>query len=186
MSERIPQSNLEIGHEKLDNLHEAPEHKAEQTKQEVESDEHNHNIDKIQDSIHREALSAEEIVVGDKNEDAPAPILGTQRQLKLDAYKRTVRKVRSNLNATERTFSKVIHHRTIEPVSEIGSKTIARPSGILGGALTALVGSSIVLLMSKHYGFQYNLSVFVILLTVGFVAGISIELLLRILHRKRV
>lgn len=185
MSEKLPRSKAETGHEEFDSIRDTQAHNADHLQHEAESSEHNHSIDKIQESIHQEALSAKEITIDVAHQDkSHQPIFGIQRELKADAYKQTIQKVRSHLSPTERTLSKIIHHRTIEPVSELSSKTVARPSGVLGGGIVALIGSSIVLFMAKRYGFHYNFTIFLILLVGGFGAGLLVELCIRLVRRK--
>lgn len=183
MSSEKLHERVETGHEQPE-AHEAGKHNLERIKKEAETAEHDHNLDKIHESIHKEALSAKEITVGELGEDKSQPTLGVQKELKADAYNRTIRKIRSRLNPAERSLSKVVHNRVVEPVSEISSKTVARPSGILGGGVAALVGSGVVLYMAKHYGFQYNFTLFLLLLAAGFAAGIAIELLAGLARRK--
>lgn len=180
----------EAGKEHLDDLYEAAEPRQDALKPRLEAaegaEEHNHSIDKLQESIHEAALSTEEISVEQpQHGNSSQPVMGLQRELKRDAYNKTIRKIHSQLAPAERSFSKLIHHRAVEPVSEIGAKTIARPSGILGGGIIALIGSSVVLFMAKHYGFEYNLSIFFILLGMGFVVGLLVELVGHLLRRNK-
>jgi len=148
---------------------------------------HNHNIDKIQESIHESAVSAKEVNISklDKDNSDSKHILGIHRELKQDAYKQTIQRVRSALPPIQRSFSKLIHNKTIEPLSEVTSKTIARPSGILSGGIIALVGSSVVLYMARFYGFRYNFSLFFILLGVGFVFGLLAEIGIHIIRMRK-
>lgn len=187
MKERTPTTETEIDHEAIL----APEHSPDRDKvqdklQETTTEqEHNHSIDKIQESIHREAISSKDIQIEEPLRDGPRPMLGMQQELKSDAYKKTLYKVRGQLSPTERSLSKLFHHRSLEPINELGSRTIARPSGILGGGIAALIGSSVVLYMSKHYGFQYNFTTFILLLAGGFSAGLLVELLSWLIRRRR-
>jgi hypothetical protein len=183
MSEKLHEK-VETKHEQL-NLHEAEaRRKLERLKEAAENQEHDHNLTKIHESIHKEAVSAKEVTVGEHKENGSQQVFGVQRELKEDAYRRTIKKVRSRLNPVERTLSKVIHNRVMEPMSEISSKTVARPSAILGGGLAALVGSGTVLYMAKHYGFEYNFTLFVVLLAGGFAAGLTIEALIRLVRHR--
>lgn len=184
MSSEKLHEKLEQGHDKLD-LHETSKQNLERIQKEAEVTEHDHSLDRIHESIHKEAISAKEFTVGETGEDGDQPILGVQKELKATSYQRTLKRVRASLNAADRAFSKIIHHSAIEPISEISSKTLARPSGILGGGIAALVGSGIVLYMARRYGFQYNFTTFLILLVAGFISGIAIEVLIRLLRRGR-
>lgn len=174
----------ETGHEQLD-LQETSKHNLERIKNEAENVEHDHSIDKIHESIHKEAVSGKEVTIGEHAEDNSQPVFGFQRELKADAYQRTIQKVRSKLNPAERSLSTIVHNKFVEPVTELSSKSIARPSGILGSGIVALFGSGVVLYMAKRYGFEYNFSMFLILLAGGFFAGITLELLTKLLTRNR-
>ncbi len=176
--------------EQLEDIHETTEIHHDRLRSEVEAssaEEHNHNIDKLQESIHETALSVDEVAIEGHDDitSKAQPVLGIHRELKSDAYNKTISKVRSNLAPLERSFSKLIHHKMLEPISEAGSKTVARPSGILGGGIVALIGSTVVLYMAKRYGFQYNLSIFFILLGAGFIAGLLAELGAHFLKRTK-
>ena len=72
-------------------------------------------------------------------------------------------------------MSKFIHQKIIESVSEVGAKTIARPSGIIGGGLLALVGSLLVLVVARKVGFEVPYSLFAVLFIIGFVLGLIVE-----------
>lgn len=182
-SEKLRES-IESGHEELD-LHETSKHNLERIQNEAENTEHDHSLDKIHESIHKEAVSAKEITVGESKDSDDRPVLGVQKELKATAYNRTLKRVQNHLGAVDRTFSKIIHHKSIELFSDVSSKTLARPSGILGGGFAALAGSGIVLYMAKRYGFTYNYSTFLILLVIGFISGIALEMLVRIVKRSR-
>jgi Fe2+ transport system protein B len=143
------------------------------------------DLTEIHKSIEEKALDSDKVVI-DKEDETPAqPILGVQRELKADAYKRTLKTVQRELKPTERTFSKVIHQPLVETISNVSEKTVARPSALLGGGITALLGSSIVLYMSKHYGFPYNTFLFFALFVAGFGLGVLIEFALRFTVQKR-
>ncbi len=111
-------------------------------------------------------------------------IIGQQKELKQQKYQQLTHKIRSHLNPTERSFSKVVHNPVVEAISETSSKTVARPSGLLGGGIVALLGSGALLFMSKYYGFRYNFFVYILMFGVGFVAGVFIELGVRIIKKK--
>lgn len=184
MSAEQLHDKTEVSHETLD-LHEASKNNLERLQKAAENAEHDHSIDKIQESIHKEAISAKEITVGEHRQDSDQPFWSEQKELKNDAYARTIQKIRGQLSPAERILSKAIHNRTIETVSEFSSKTVGRPSGILGGGIAALVGSSAVLYMAKHYGFRYNFTTFLVLLVGGFASGLIADLFIQLIKRKR-
>lgn len=112
-----------------------------------------------------------------KEKDEPQAIVNSE--LKGMAYQRTLNRVRKDLSAPERAFSKVIHNKTIESVSEVASKTVARPSGILAGGIVAFLGSSTFLWLTKHYGYEYNFLLLMMFFVAGFALGLLIELFIR-------
>lgn len=136
------------------------------------------NKQELEQRIHKEAKSRHETPIGGHEQETQSQSsFAIHKDLKLQAYNQVLRKVRSHLKPSERKFSKVIHQPVVEAVSELSSKTIARPSALLGGGITAFIGSGAILYMSKHYGFEYNFFIYILLLLIGFGAGIALEFL---------
>lgn len=134
--------------------------------------------------VEKLAVSGKESGAGEKHKASYHPHV-SHKQIKHTAYVRTLAKVQEQLPTASRVFSKAVHQPTIEKVSNIGAQTIARPSGILAGGLSAFIGSGFVLYMSRKYGFQYNYTLFVALFVGGYFAGLFIELLARLIKRKQ-
>lgn len=141
------------------------------------------NLEALKANVEQQALGREQLKPTEP-ELKPQPVYN-QKQLKTEAFDKTMQRVQSQLSPVERQFSKVIHNKTIEKLSTAGSKTIARPSGILGGGLLALLGSSFVLYYAQHLGFTYNYSLLVLLYAVGFAIGIAAELIMSRFRRSR-
>lgn len=108
----------------------------------------------------------------------------TLKALKSDSYHSLLARAREQLPMLSKQFSKIIHEKHIETISNIGSQTVARPSGLLGGGLGALAGSITLLYYSKYYGFRYNYAFFFITFLAGFLVGLVVELLLKLLKRR--
>lgn len=184
MSESI-KSHGEHGHEKLDlaaesrknleRIHEKAEKSKETTKEHVEQ---------LQSKVESHAISGKEFSHGESESTAHGYQHVNQKELKAESYKKTMKHVRKQLAKPERAFSKVIHNKKIETVSEAGSKTIARPSGILGGGICAFAGSAFLFYMAKHYGFEYSFSTFILLFVGGFFVGMFCEMLLKFILKK--
>lgn len=98
------------------------------------------------------------------------------KRLKNESYQKTLNIVRSDLTPSQKIMSKFIHQNVIESVSEVAAKTVARPSGIIGGGLVALVGSILVLIVARKIGFEVPYSLFAVLFIVGFGLGLIVEL----------
>jgi hypothetical protein len=160
----------------LDRLREKAEKAAEASHEEVQH---------IQKKVETHAVSGKEFTVGEKETTRNSSSHQyDQKAIKKDTYKKTMRHVRTRLSKPEKTFSKVVHNKTVESISEVGGKTVARPSGILGGGICALLGSVFLVYMTKHYGFEYNYLLFFILFIGGFFIGMIGELLIRSVLRK--
>jgi hypothetical protein len=143
-------------------------------------------LENIRAEAHEKATSAEEVLQKREreSEEPDAPLL-VNKDLKNIKYKRTLQNVRKDLSAPERTLSKIVHNPTVDAVSEVAGKTIARPSGFLMGSVFAFIGSSAFLWISKHYGYKYNFLLFVIFFAAGFVLGLLIEGGLRLVRRSK-
>ncbi|HEX5456585.1 MAG TPA: hypothetical protein VFW77_04440 [Candidatus Saccharimonadales bacterium] len=87
----------------------------------------------------------------------------------------TLQSVQKELKPYELLFSKLIHSAGIEYLSDTASKTLARPSGFLCGALVLFVTSLGVLLVCRYLGYDYNYLIGLLGFPVGFVIGIAGE-----------
>jgi hypothetical protein len=99
---------------------------------------------------------------------------------------RTLTRVRHKLSGPDKSLSKVIHQPVVDAVSRVGEQTVARPSGVLGGAICAFLGSCLFLWASKHYGFRYNYFLFFLFFVGGFAIGLVIELMVYLSRRKQI
>lgn len=165
--------------------HEAHKHTAEKAKH--ARHEHAERLDQIRKETEATAKSSRE-TAQHHHEDTPAEQenqLPINRELKNMAYQRTLKRTQRQLSAPSRAFSKVVHHPAVEATSEIASKTIARPSGILAGSIAAFIGSSIFLWIARHYGYEYNYFLLALLFVGGFFIGLLVELGLFAAARKQ-
>lgn len=179
-NEHAPKSpEHEKGHDdkqEKERLHEAQK-EAEQAKHESKD-----SLEAIRSSIEKEAEATKKTQDGHehhaKQDKGPGQIT-LDRNLKGKAYKKELHRIQTQLPKSQRSFSKFIHNRGVEAVSEAGGKTVARPSGLLGGGIVAFVGTLALVIISRHYGFSYNFFVFIALLVGGFFVGLVIELIVR-------
>ncbi len=187
MSEHQPRHEQHKSHEQLvDN--ELREHaeaaivaKAEAAKQ-ARSHE---NLAALSEQAAEHAKASEHIKPGESSETESDTPLGVQQLLKSQAYEHTLRRIQQKLPKSARTFSRIAHNKTVESISNASAQTVARPSGILGGSLCALLGSLLLLYYSRHYGFKYNYSLFFLLFIGGFLVGVLAELALWFLYSRR-
>src|ERR1700694_5246510 len=119
------------------------------------------------------------LLASEKDESAPDFQLGTHQALKKDSYANLLNQTRQHLPTAAKQFSKIVHQKNIEAISNVGAQTVARPSGLLGGGIGALMGSLTLLYYAKHYGFSYNYTFVFITFLFGFVVGLGVEILMR-------
>jgi hypothetical protein len=133
-------------------------------------------LDQLQKTAETQARSGAEMNQASAETNTEPTSSYINHELKDLAYRRTMSRVRTRLSSPEKLFSRMVHAPVVDEVSEFAATTIARPSGILGGSIFALLGSAFVLYLAKHYGFEYNFLLFGLLFSGGFVIGILIEL----------
>lgn len=159
--------------EKLKHLHEKAE-KAEHAPQD--------NIESIKKSIESAAVSGKEYTKTEKETPQPTSY-GINKELKATAYRKVIKKTQSQLSTPERAFSRAIHNPTVDRFSEVASKTVARPSGLLFGGIGAFIGTLFVFYISKRAGFTYNYLLFVLLFLGCYVAGVVLEGLYKLFRK---
>lgn len=72
------------------------------------------------------------------------------------SFSSTMKDVQSQMTPSSRVFSKVIHNKTIEQVSEVAGSTIARPNALLSGALFAFLITLAIYLVAKNIGYPLS------------------------------
>ncbi len=181
MSEREPQAH---GHENHAERAEGHAEQQEKLKQLIEkaaetNEKSPHEVERLTHDAKEKAISGKERPVGDLGkESGKHSTLVIDKTVKNQAYKKTLKHVQRQLPRSQRTFSKFIHQDTIEKISEVSGKTIARPSGLLGSGVFAFLGTTVVVWVSRHYGFRYNFFTFVVFVLFGFMVGLCAEFIL--------
>ncbi len=181
MTEDIKNHEAHNGHEKTSDQHEQAH------RPEVDHS----NLEKQQkDLLEASRVTAEEhsapsnLLAIENDEPKHNTHIGTHHALKKESYANLLKQARTHLPAASRQFSKVIHQKNIETISNVGAQTVARPSGLLGGGIGALIGSITLLYTSKHYGFKYNYAFFLVTFLVGFLVGLALEAMIKLLRKR--
>jgi hypothetical protein len=107
------------------------------------------------------------------------------RELKTMAFSRAMTRVQKKLSVPSRTFSKLIHMQTVDRISEAASKTVARPSGFLGGAVFALAATSVLFWATRRYGYEYNYLIVIAVYAIGMLLGLGIDAAITIKRRNQ-
>jgi hypothetical protein len=150
----------------------------------AENDPFKSHIESLSNTANSEAISGKEFNVGDNVGESSRQSVGIPKKQKADTYNKTLRRVRSQLPAPQRVFSRIVHQRQLDAISGGVGKTLARPSALFGGGFGALLGSAILLYAARYYGFTYNYGFMLITFMAGFAAGLLIEAVLKLAHRR--
>lgn len=113
------------------------------------------------------------------------PIAPPNKHLKQQTLKNELKNIQRKESVPARTLSRVVHQPVVRAASEVAGKSISRPSGLLGGGVLAFTGSSTYLYLAYHIGFVYQPTVFILLFIAGFLLGLGLELLIRLLTRAK-
>ena len=189
MSEKIPH----IG-DKLQPLGEQELHGLEElaaTKLEKEAKSHERSTESADEQLaaHRkrveqQAISGKERSFAEKQKPKQNHPILINNHLKSVGFDRALTRARKKLSPPARMFSKAIHNPLVEQPSEFIGKTIARPSSMFWGALFSFIGTSALLWITRHYGYEYNYLLVILLFVGGGFVGILFEFGWRALKRK--
>lgn len=101
------------------------------------------------------------------------------------SFNKQMSDVRHEMSAPSRTFSKIIHNKAVEKLSDGIGSTVARPNAILSGSVTAFVLVLSVYLLARYIG--YPLSGFEVIgsFFLGWLLGIIFDFLRIMITGKR-
>lgn len=179
--EQEKQHDTTKDHEHHERIHTAKAEAAERARLEKSAE----NLAHIKELAKKEAQEAHKTKQEEPEEADTDSLLGMQHTLKSTAYTRTLSRIQQKLSKPDRTFSRAVHSPLIDKVSTVCNHTVARPSGLLGGSISAFFGSVVILYFSKQYGFRYNYLILFLLFIGGFLAGAIIELLVWAAYSRR-
>lgn len=142
----------QAGIEHRERLREQLEHSGER--------QHEHDVEGARHEALERAHSAEKEQTPTTAERQPAPterrggrITKAERDT---SFNTTMNEVRTHMSGPERAFSKVIHAKAVETVSEAAGNSIARPNAILSGAIFAFALTLVVYLIAKNLGYPLS------------------------------
>lgn len=107
----------------------------------------------------KEALLSKEAAGAEKkrpsSDNTPTLPHATKRQ-RAASYDATMRQIRKEMSVPSRTFSRFIHNKTVEEISESIGQTVARPNAMLAGSIAAMFITLFVFLIAKQYGYRLS------------------------------
>lgn len=120
--------------------------------------------------------ASQEAAIETKDPEAKKP-LGKRRSYLLSkhdrevSFKKQMDGIQDDLSPSEKTFSKFIHHRTIESISDWSAATIARPNALLGASIAAFISVTAVYLLAKYIGFRLSGFEIILAFIIGWFIG---------------
>jgi Ca2+-dependent lipid-binding protein len=184
MSEK--QSNNGEGFRSQETNHGAEHKNAERVDHSLEHKKQQDNLETSKSKVESSAVSKEtasKAFENSKSNPSQHIPLAT-KHLKSEKYKHTLSSTQKHLGAVEKRFSKIAHNPAVDAVSELAEKTIARPNSLLFGSMSAFIVSTLLYLMSRHYGWSYKFSSVLVGFVGGFMLGLLIELAIRLFKKK--
>jgi hypothetical protein len=94
-----------------------------------------------------------------------------------ESFKATMHEVHSQMSAPSRVFSKVIHNKAVEKVSEVAGSTVARPNAMLSGAIFAFILTLAVYLVAKNLGYPLSGFETIAAFAIGWALGVVYDFL---------
>jgi hypothetical protein len=173
-SEKLPH------HEHVEHKHSQAEHEPTHAEKQHGNQEH---LERLSKAVEQNAISGKELSNTENEQPNNHPVL-VNSHLKAMAFSRAMTRARKKLSAPSRAFSKVAHSSIVDKPSEFIGKTIARPAAMMWGAVFAFVGTSTLLWITKHYGYEYNYLLVVLLFVAGAILGTALEGLTYLLRKR--
>lgn len=106
----------------------------------------------------------------------PKPHTKTERE---QVFKTEMKQVQAQMKPAARTFSKVIHNKAVEKVSDGAQKTLFRPSALIGGAVLGLVLGLFVYLVALAYHYTIGSFEILVIFIAGGIVGVVVELVIK-------
>jgi len=93
------------------------------------------------------------------------------------SYDQTMHHVQNELPKSSRSFSRIIHNKTVEKTSEVLGSTIARPNAILAGAIVAFILTLLTYTVAKTIGYALSGFETIAAFIIGWIIGIIYDYL---------
>ena len=179
---RLPENtpNFEQPKATREQLNKAAELLRSRAEKEATSSERKEATREAHKKAEKEAISGKEHVSSSEKKQQHQPI---HRNHKKQTYKATMQRVEAKLPAYQRIFSQVINNNTVDAISHVAARTVARPSALLGGGVVAFLALIAITYYANSIGFEVSTGSFVVFVFVGWGLGLTIEALIKLLRR---
>lgn len=189
MSERLqspehtarPEALAETAKEQHERMAERLERRAEQSKEKSDVEKATHEALETAKKTEKLDESKQNKASVEKVKEKPKR---TKKNLDI-SFNKQMSDARHDMPAPSRAFSKLIHNKAVEKVSEAVGSTIARPNAILAGSMTAFVIVLGIYLLARYVG--YPLSGFEVIgsFIIGWLLGIIFDFMRIMITGKR-
>lgn len=144
-------------------------------------------LDELLKSAQEKAKTSKEIGANnsDDSKKTNSSIRMIGNDLSNNSFKQIIKKTQKKLPFDQKLLSKFVHKPAVDTISEISSKTVARPVGLAMGGAFSLFASLLVLWASYFFGYEYNFLIGIMAFVGGFMAGTILEALLKIVFRRK-
>jgi len=170
--ERNAEALEKAGLEHHEKLREAHERSGEESHEDV--DEARHEALERATSVELEKKAELDRAPSPAERRNNGPIGKAERDASFNA---TMQDIQTHMSAPSRAFSKAIHNKTVEKVSDATASTIARPNALLSGAIFAFLLTLAVYLVAKNIGYPLSGFETIGAFIVGWVLGITYDFL---------
>lgn len=100
---------------------------------------------------------------------------GISRQKQDRAFQKTMQQARTHMSVGQRAFSRLLHLKAVEKISDTIGGTVARPNTVLYGSLAALILTTVIYVTAKYFGYPLSGSESMTAFIVGWCIGIVID-----------
>lgn len=142
------------------------------------------NVETIRHEALEKAASAEKEKQRERQEASPAERRAGSITKKA-SYNATMDEIQTHMSPASRTFSKVIHNKTIEKASDVIGNTVARPNAILSGAVVTFIVTLAVYWIAKNMGYQLSGFEWIAAFALGWLLGLLYDFLRVMITGKR-
>lgn len=137
------------------------------------------DVDAIRNEAKEKAASAEKEKQRERQEASPAerrtgPITKKEREA---SYNATMDEIQTHMSPSSRAFSKVIHNKTVEKVSDAVGSTVARPNAILSAAVVTFIVTLAIYWLAKNMGYQLSGFEWIAAFALGWLLGLLYDFL---------
>lgn len=177
------EKNNSNSHEAFDekNLERLNNENSEKIKENIERNVENNSHETL-DNAHKEALEQAKTVEKEvkhessSKERSPAERRGPLTKRERDkSFAVTMREVQTQMSGPSRVFSKFIHNKTVENVSDAVGGTLARPNAVLSGSIFAFLFTLIIYLIARYNGYPLSGTETIVSFAFGWVLGLTFD-----------